>query len=112
MSAFKVGDRVHVEFDGLVSHIGSYGAIGVAPDGHPSRVLVNVDLATKLPTDEPTWADGDAIRVAGESMTYTLIFGGALNVWHSHTGSRWHPATISEHWRAGNITPLVPAVKS
>jgi hypothetical protein len=110
VSAFKVGDRVKVEFDGVVVHVGQHGAIAVEPDGHPSRAVLNGDLATKFAPTEPVWADGDAIRVVAVTATYTLVFDG--DRWLSHTGGLWHPAAVSSFWRDGDVTRLVPAVKS
>ena len=113
MTALKVGDRVHVEFDGTVSASPPTGlALFIDPDGHGSRAIIHRDLVTRLADPigpEPRWLVGDAIIVTNNFGKYTLVNEGPL--WVDHEGDEWSSEDVATEWACGYVTRLVPEVK-
>lgn len=97
MTALKVGDRVHVEFDGNVSSI-SQTKTYILVD----NAWIENQYVTKLSDPEPEWAQGDVI------LHGTVLYQLQGDYWIAMSGGFAKPVLVSTWWAAGDIQRLAP----
>lgn len=107
-ASLKVGDRVHVEFDGVVMKL-PYNPIFdyVEVRNGYDDILLAQRHVTKLPDPVPVWKDGDILQWVN-SCTLFRVRGEWLCVSPKGEMSSHWAAVVNEMWRKGVVQRLVP----
>jgi hypothetical protein len=113
---FKVGDRVHVEYDGVIASMSDLDTsdLRVLADGFTHWEFVDPSNATKLPDPEPAWVPGDVIRVetrCGDSYTFVFQAFNITHPWVSQIQSHAAVETVTQWFTEGRITVIFKADK-
>lgn len=116
-AALKVGDRVHVEFEGALKEAPYLDRLGCyAVEFEPKCVYtVRKEWVTKIADAEPEWAEGDVIVIRGHVLakcpnsqrTDWLVLKAAPTS-ALHPGDHWPVSAVSYAWRDGTLQRLVP----
>lgn len=112
----KVGDRVRatLTYEGVVKGLPAMGGQHVrleVADYHtdPSRYLdVNLWSFEKLQDPEPTWVNGDVIKIPGCGDS-TLICMKIPNKWVVHDALPMRGGWVTEMWEDGKVKILYKA---
>lgn len=112
MSALKVGDRVHVEFDGVIRYSSvdpdRSGFYVERADRWQSWVLR--EHLTKLPEPEPEWCAGDVVVIPtyNHDEGITLVRDRRNKSWITNYGTTWTDLEGSVYWQRDEVQRLVP----